>query len=188
MNPYHNHIDAELVHLLKRGNHQAFEAVYRRYAKDLFGYALRRIRVREDCEEIVHDIFESLWKRKDQAIITSLRHYLFTSVRYMVIRYFSHRGIKQKFADHYRLFEAMYESMDEGQQCDQEEIHENILQNIEALPDRCREAIRLRLTENLTNGQIADRMHISKGTVELYITKAFSHLRASRHKIYKPAD
>jgi RNA polymerase sigma-70 factor (ECF subfamily) len=177
-------MDTELVDLLRQGNQQAFEVIYRRYAKELFGYALRKIKVREDCEEIVHDVFESLWKRKKELIVTSLRHYLLTSVRYVVIRYFSHREVKRKFAEHYQLFEAVYDTMDEDQQRDPQAVLALLLQQIHDLPDRCQEAIRLRITENLSNGEIAQRMNINKGTVQLYISKAFAHLRAAYGKIY----
>ena len=188
MNPYHNHMDTELVDLLRQGDHQAFEMIYRRHAKELFGYALRKIKVREDCEEIVHDVFESLWKRKEELVITSLQHYLLTSVRYVVIRYFSHREVKRKFAEHYQVFEAVYDSMDEKQQHDPQAVLALLLQHIHDLPDRCQEAIRLRITENLSNGEIARRMNINKGTVQLYISKAFGHLRGSYDKIFKPAE
>ncbi len=188
MNPYHTYIDAELIELLKQGDAIAFETIYRKYVKDLFAFAMRKIRIREDCEEIVHDVFESLWKRRDQLAITSLKHYLFSSVRYMIIRYFSHRDVRRRFGDHYRLFEVMYDSMDKEDQRDPRAIHAALLQHIQGLPARCQEAIRLRLTENLTNGEIAERMRINKGTVELYISKAFHHFRASYDNIFKPAD
>lgn len=188
MNPYLNHTDAELVDLLRSSNRQAFEVIYRRYARDLFGYALRKIKVREDCEEIMHDVFESLWKRREELLITSLRHYLFTSVRYLVIRYFKHRAVKHKFAEHYQLFESVYDSTDEQPEHDPQAIHAQLAEHLQALPERCREAIRLRIVENLSNGEIATRMSISKGTVQLYISTAFSHLRGSYEKIFKAVE
>ncbi|NOS90616.1 MAG: hypothetical protein HOP30_01725 [Cyclobacteriaceae bacterium] len=45
------------------------------------------------------------------------------------------------------------------------------------LPEPCREALHLRLSENLSNTEIANRMHISKRTVETYISQAFELLR-----------
>lgn len=188
MNSCPNHTDEELVDLLRQGDSAAFESIYRKYVKDLFVYALRRIRVREDCEEIVHDVFESLCKRRETLAILSLKHYLFNSVRYMVIRYFSHQGVKQKFAEYYRLFEAMYAPMDERVHRDPNAIRGVLLRYLEGLPERCQEAIRLRLTENLSNGEIAKRMHVSKGTVELYISKAFRHFRTSYDEIFRLVD
>jgi RNA polymerase sigma-70 factor (ECF subfamily) len=133
-------------------------------------------------------VFESLWKRREELMITSLRHYLFTSSRYMIIRYFSHREVKRRFAQHYQLFEAVYESMDKDLQRDPQDIYAALLQHIHDLPDRCQEAIRLRITENLSNGEIARRMNINKGTVQLYISRAFAHLRGFSGNIFKPAE
>lgn len=184
MNPYHHHSDAELVGLLGQGDQQAFEVIYRRYVKELYRFARRRV-PKEDCEEIVHDVFESLWSRKEKLNIESLKHYLFTSVRYMVIRYFSRATVKKKYAEHYRLFEMAYETMDPEYHRDPENIRNILLKNIGGLPERCQEAIRLRITENLSNGEIASRMNINKRTAEFYIFTAFRHLRASYGKIYE---
>jgi RNA polymerase sigma-70 factor (ECF subfamily) len=51
------------------------------------------------------------------------------------------------------------------------------------LPARCREAFQLRLEQNLSNSEIAQRMHISKRTVEEYMTTAFAHLRKFEKEI-----
>ena len=185
MNLYHNHTDEQLVALLKQDDSQAFEVIYRRYVKDLFRYALSKVRVREDCEEIVHDVFASLWQRRERLVISTLRHYLMTSVRYMVIRYFSHLEVKRKFAGHYRLFEALSYSADEEEPRHPLVTQALLLRHLQDLPDRCQEAIRLRITENLSNGEIAKRMQISKATVQLYISKAFAHLRGSYDKIFR---
>lgn len=178
------HTDHELVHLLKQGDQQAFEVIYRRYVKDLYRLA-RKYLQKEDCEEIIHDVFESLWIRKESLSIASLKHYLLTSVRYMVIRHFRHNDVKRKYAGLYRAFEIGYETFDGEGFKDPETIKEILLQNIRDLPERCQEAIRLRITENLSNSEIAARMNIHKRTVELYIFKAFSHLRAAYSRIYK---
>ncbi|MBX2968277.1 MAG: sigma-70 family RNA polymerase sigma factor [Cyclobacteriaceae bacterium] len=178
-------MDTELLELFKQGNRQAFEVIYYRYTKHLYRFARKNVRSKEDCEEIVHEVFESLISRKDTLLIDSLKHYLFTSVRYKIIRYFSHREVKRKFAEHYRNFEKEYEEPELILEKAPEKLHASLLDHIQDLPERCREAIRLRITENLSNGEIASRMNINKRTAELYISKAFAHLRASYDKIYK---
>lgn len=62
---FQDHTDAELVSLLRNGDKAAFEAIYRRYAADLYRYARKNVSVPEDCEEIVQDVFESLWIRHE---------------------------------------------------------------------------------------------------------------------------
>src|SRR5690606_6266850 len=130
MSHHSDDTDAYLVEQLRKGDSRAFEAIYRRYTKELFGYAVKKIGVREDAEEIIHDVFESLWKRRNGLRITSLKHYLFTSARYMILRYFSHRGVARKFQEHYRLFEAVYESTEDQPNRDPQAIHEQLLQHI----------------------------------------------------------
>jgi RNA polymerase sigma-70 factor (ECF subfamily) len=184
MNPYHDHNDAELVTLLKEGNARAFEAIYRRYIAELYQFARRNIQVKEDAEEMVQDVFESLWVRHKKIKVDSLRHYLKTSIRYMVIRYFYNKGVRKKYLEHYKLFAVLYESADE-QERSPEDIQTMLIKGLEGLPERCQAAIRFRITENLSNGEIAKRMNITKKTVEMYISKALHHLRSSFREVYK---
>lgn len=175
---YQDHSDADLVTLLSQGDKAAFEAIYRRYAGDLYKYARKNIALKEDCEELIQDLFETLWTRRDKLSIQSLKHYLFSSIRYMIIRYFRHKGVERRYIDHFKLFEAFYDPLDATEKSP-EAIHAMIIRSLEGLPERCQVAIRLRLVENLSNSEIAERMHISKRTVELYMFRAFNHIRAT---------
>lgn len=184
MNPYLHHSDAELIALLKQGNARAFEAIYRRYASELYRFARKNIQAKEDCEEMVQDVFESLWVRHKQVKVDSLRHYLKTSIRYMVIRYFYNKGVKKRYIDHYKFFTVAYESAGQEEESP-ENLRAMILKGLEGLPERCQAAMKLRITEDLSNHEIAQRMKITKKTVELYMSKALSHLRASFRELPK---
>jgi RNA polymerase sigma-70 factor (ECF subfamily) len=176
--------DDQLIGLLKEGNPEAFAIIYKRYARLLYQFAARNIPSHEDCEEIIQDIFESLWVRRDSLRILSLRHYLYNAVRYKVIRYFQHHSVKRKYATHYRFFSEVYEHIEKDDR-DPAELIAAIEQLTDQLPERCRVAFRLRLYENLSNTEIAERMNITKKTVEIYMFKAFEHLRNSYSKIFK---
>jgi RNA polymerase sigma-70 factor (ECF subfamily) len=185
MNPYHNDSDAQLVALLISGDDRAFEVIYQRYAATLYRYARKNITVREDCEEIIQEVFESLWKRHDGLQhITALDAYLFRMVKYKVVGYFRHSNVKKKYAEHYRLFEALYNSVDEVDRTSAT-LQAMIDRGLSSLPERCRLAVKLRLDENLSNGDIARRMKISKSTVENYMVVAVSHLRTSLKSLRK---
>lgn len=185
MNLYQNHSDKELVDLLIEGNEKAFAAIYERYAFSLYRYAAKNIQDTEECKEIVQDIFESLWKRHAELQhVSVLDAYLFRTVRYKIIRYAQHQTVKRKYAAHYRLFEAVFESGDEASR-EPENIEALIEKGLNELPERCQLAVRLRLKENLSNSDIAKRMNITKGTVKNYMVTALNHLRASYAKLYK---
>ena len=185
MRTFQIYTDTELITLLSEGSQRAFESIYRKYASDLFRYARKNIAVKEDCEEIIQGVFESLWARRESLRhITILKAYLFRMVKYKVIRYFQHKAVKGKYAEHYILFEAVYDTVPE-QERTAESIQDMILKRIAELPERCQMAFKLRLLENLSNGEIAQRMNIRRETVENYMVRAFSHLRAFQQEIYK---
>lgn len=172
------HTDEELVAALNKGDRKAFEVIYRKYVRDLFAFARRNISSREDCEEIIQDVFTSIWARHATMKVDALRSYLFTMVKYKVIRYFQHGAVKKRYLDHYRAFEAVYAHM-EDQSLEPEVLQKLIDESLKELPERCRVAFRLRLYENLSNTDIAHRMNITKKTVEVYMFQAFKHLRSS---------
>ncbi|MBX2894712.1 MAG: sigma-70 family RNA polymerase sigma factor [Cyclobacteriaceae bacterium] len=167
--------DSLLVSLIKEGNQSAFESIYRAHAADLIAFARKNVGI-ETAEEIIQDVFVSLWMRRAELQITSFRAYLFSSVRYRLIRHVKHEKVKRKYEDHYRLFEAAYENTPEPQR-NPEALSQKINALTTQLPERCRQALHLRLTENLSNTEIAQRMHISKRTVETYISQSFDLLR-----------
>ncbi len=175
--------DTELLVQLNAGDQKAFEAIYRRYAAELFRYARKNIPAKEDCEEIVQEVFISLWQRHETLRVISLKHYLIKAVHYKVIRYIQHSKVRRRYEEHYKLFEAMYDSIGE-EELSAESIQGKLLKTITDLPERCQVAIKLRLLENLSNGEIAARMNISKKTVEVYMLTAFKHFRANYDRIY----
>lgn len=180
--------DAVLVAALNAGDRNAFEFIYRAYAPEIFRHIQRNITLREDCEEILQDIFESLWARHKDLKIISLRAYLFTMARYKIIRHFRHNKAKRNYARHYILFEVVFDYLHENEQLetiDPAALKSLLDKSLPELPERCQAAFRLRLQENLSNAEIATRMNIKKDTVENYMIRALRHLRESYQNIYK---
>lgn len=175
---YQDYSDEALVALLRKGDKGAFETIYRRFASDLYRYARKNVPVPEDCEEMVQDVFQSLWIRHENLMIESLRHYLLRSIRYMIIRYFRDKGVHRRYLEHYRIFATLYET-GYPDSPDTETLRAMLIKALEGLPERCKTAIKLRITENLSNQEVATRMNITKRTAELYMSKALCHLRTS---------
>ncbi len=171
--------ETALIEKLVGGDKAAFGLIYKTYLQEILGYTRRSLTNPEDAKEIIHDVFESLWLRhKSLSHVTSIRHYLYSAVRYKIIRYFSHQGVKKRYEEHYRCFEAAYDTIPEKPP-GPDSLQQKILEALEPLPPRCRLAMKLRLIENLSNSEIAEQMNIAKDTVENYMVKAVNHLRNS---------
>src|SRR5215213_2265693 len=54
--------DADLIQRAGDGDRGAFEALYRRYARPVFGLALRRLGDRGRAEDAVQETFASVWR------------------------------------------------------------------------------------------------------------------------------
>lgn len=169
--------DDELISLLDVDDYRAFELIYRKYVHELFRYARKNISSREDCEEIIHDIFLDIWKRRNSLQhIVSIKGYLVSCVKFKIIRYIQRSKVKAKYIEHFKNFELGYD-LQETPERTTESLTSLLLNGISELPSRCQEAITLRIQEKLSNEEIAKRMNISKKTVEVYMLRAFNHLR-----------
>jgi RNA polymerase sigma factor (sigma-70 family) len=171
------HTDEQLVDHLRVDDRLAFEMIYKRYAHHLHSYIRRTLHDSDECKEIIQEIFESLWVRRHSVQIESLKAYLFTAARFLMAKYFRRARLIREYAEHFTLFEAAYESLPEHER-DEEAAHDKLRRAIDGLADRCRVALQLRLDENLSYREIAERMNVTTGTVEGFIVKARNQLKA----------
>jgi RNA polymerase sigma factor (sigma-70 family) len=181
MNERQRHVpsDEELVALLVQSNELAFQSIYTRYAAKLYSYARKNIPLKEDCEEIVQEVFVSIWLRRENlANITALEPYLYRMVKYKIIRYFQHSAVKKRYEEHYKLFASICDGIEDFEN-EPSLLQKTIDKGLADLPERISMAMRLRLSENLSNDDIAKKMNIKKIVVEKYIGIAKKHLRAS---------
>jgi len=175
----HTVSDMEQLALLIQSNEQAFRSIYTRYAAKLYSYARKSIPSKEDCEEIVQEVFVSIWvRRRNLSNITALEPYLYRMVKYKVIRYFQHSTVKKRYEEHYKLFASIYDGIEDFEN-EPSLLQKTIDKGLADLPERISMAMRLRLSENLSNDDIAKKMNIKKIVVEKYIGIAKKHLRAS---------
>ena len=82
-----NHIDEKgLWALIKSGNKSGLSALYNLHVKQLYKYGYFLVPDSDNVEDAIHDIFVRIWSnRNNQIEITSLKSYLFVSLRREVI-------------------------------------------------------------------------------------------------------
>lgn len=169
--------DSSLLSRLADGNIDAFELIYHKYASPLYRYAFSRIHNHEDAEEVVQEIF--LWlceKREHLDHVTALKSYLYSAVRHRVADRIAHNTIREKYAQHFYLFEKQSDNATE-EYMNLSDMQAVIERTISTLPENQQIAFRLSRIEHLPIAVIAERMNLSTGTVENYISHALKHLR-----------
>ena len=83
---YSKYSNDYLLMLLKQSDSKAFEEIYNRYWKACFKYAIQKIADIPKVEDICHDVFLSIWQRRDSLDVFNLEAYLMQSVKYAVLR------------------------------------------------------------------------------------------------------
>ncbi|GGH27716.1 RNA polymerase sigma-70 factor [Sphingobacterium alkalisoli] len=161
---------------------KSFSMLYDLFCPDLTRHVLSKVNEISVAEDIVHDLFLSLWKnRKNLLEIESLPAYLFSSCRYLVLAYYRKRATQEKYVDF-----LDYEFADSSLAIEDRLYYRYILDMIESeienLPEKCREIFKLSRSSFLTNRQIAEKLAISESTVENHINKAIKRLRTITKK------
>ncbi|MBE8721846.1 RNA polymerase sigma-70 factor [Sphingobacterium pedocola] len=177
MRSYSNHTDVELLSLLIQSDAVAFTEIYNRYWKKLFVLAANRMHNLEDAEEVVQDIFTSLWNRRDKVEITSeLSSYLAVSVKYRVIRTLNRYYNMQKYVDAALTDHAIDDSTQQYLAFD--ELRTELGKYVQQLPEKCKLVFQLSREEGYSQKQISEELGISEKTVEAHLGKAFKTLRS----------
>lgn len=173
---YNSCDDAELAALLRESKEEAFTEIYNRYWRKLYFIAHRLLKSPEKSEEVVQEVFLTIWEKRESLQIQSLPLYLAAMTRYSVYRALS----QQK---KYQQIELSSLKVEPGSIGDEETIgHHLLLDIIEKLSNHLPEKCRLVFVQNKLMDrsikEVAAELNISTKTAEAHLTKALKILRS----------
>lgn len=169
------HNDNELLHLLSKDNEAAFTEVYNRFWQKMFVVAHNRLKDVQAAEDIVHDVFLSLWKNRKSAEINSLENYLASATKYMVLAKIKKVQMERTYHQSQSL--APVVALPDEPSIHYKRILEMVHDEVEKLPERCRLIFQYSRTQGLPVKEIARELNISPKTVENQLNKALKQLR-----------
>lgn len=179
MKPYGEFSDSELVSLLKNSDQLAYTEIYHRYKKLLYSFALKRLDNQDEVEDVLHELFLSLWtKRELLSDEVLLAPYLYNAVRYQIINIFSRRKISSRYLDsfnHYMEYE--YKADETDHLIRHKELSALIEKEIAALPKKMREVFELSRRAGYSRKQIAEELNLSEETVKSHMHHALKILK-----------
>lgn len=178
--------DRNFMENLRNGDAPSFSLLFNHYYSGLVVYANQFLGSRENAEDIVHDVFMSLWEKR--SILHAefyLKGYLFTSVRNRCLNQIEHARIQTEYQKH------LLQRGDIGGSLTWEyfvesELSEMIERALDKLPPQRKKVFLMNRFEHKTASQIATELNISSRTVEKHIEKALRSLRTDL-KDYLPA-
>ncbi len=169
--------DLELLEAIRDDDPAAYRELFNRYWEKLYLFALKRLKSRQEAEDVVQHVFMKLWEhRASRKISFSFQSYLYRSVYYEVI------ASLKKMLDGAEDITAINESIlpvfnDILDKMSVTELDDLIGEEIRKLPARMQEIFRLSREEELSIPEIASRLNLSEQTVKNQLSSALSRLR-----------
>jgi RNA polymerase sigma-70 factor (ECF subfamily) len=165
--------DAELLARVAGRDREAFEVLYNRYIRSIFGLALRRLRDRERAEDAVQETFAAIWRSASsyKPERGPAAPWLYAIARNAVVDRF--RGHLEPTGEVPELVSGEPGPPDRAEAS---YVSWRVHRALEELPDREREVVELAYWSGLSQSEVAEFLHIPLGTVKTRTRSALAKL------------
>lgn len=169
--------DQQLLDLIRTDDREAFTELYNRYWDKTFAVALHRLGDEHEAEEVVQEVFLSIWQRRASIELThSVATYLSVAIKYKVINHLAKQHRRQLQLNEITIATAETDDTTNNW-LNEKELRRQLDYSINQLPEKCRIVFLLSREENKTYAEIAAELNISQKTVEAHMSKALRDLR-----------
>lgn len=183
---FENFTDIDLLLKLKESQQRAFEEIYNRHWLSLFTIAYNIVGVKEESEELVQDLFETIWLKRKDLKIEHLGMYLAVSIKHKSFNMLKSKINFGKFQEYKILTEIIlnHSTDDIVNYNTLSDALEKALQN---LPEKSSAIFKKSRFENMPVKKIASDLNLTEKAVEYHITKSLKVLQEEL-KIYNSVN
>ena len=165
--------DGELLERIATGDEGAFETLYRRFARPVYGFALRRLGDRSRAEEAVQETFASVWRaarsyRRDRGPGAP---WLYAVARNAIVD--RARARTEPVAE---PPDAPSGEPTPAERAESSYVSWRVHRALEELPEHERTVLELAYWSGLSQSEVADFLNIPLGTVKTRTRSALAHL------------
>ena len=159
-----------------KGDHKAFDMTLHPIQSKTKALLNRFIKNRDEASDMTQDIFYKIWTNRETiSKVDSFKAYLFRMARNMIYDYYEHSLIEENYQQKEQR-RSTYDDLIE------EELYARELSllidiAVEKMPPQRRNIFIMSRKDGLSNEEIAQRLNISKRTVENHMTQALAELR-----------
>lgn len=162
--------------LQSTSNEHAARTLYRTYADELYGFAVRRLRDPGGAEELVQDVFTRAWRHADSydPARATVRTWLYGIARNAIIDAERHRARRPPLGP-----DETGESVSGEEPIEQAVLRWQIELALSRLTPEHRQVIHLAHFRGWTIAEIAASLHLAEGTVKSRTYYAVQNLRSA---------
>lgn len=169
-----------------RNKEQAFKELYEEYYAPFCLYAKRFIEDKETREDIVSDVFTSIWGKIDTFDLQSdtALGYIKMCVRNSCLNFLKHQECEWNYAENIQKKAPVYETEPDSV-FTLDELYKMLYETLNKLPENYRIVFMKSFFEGKTHVEIAEEMNLSVKSINRYKQKTMELLR-NELKDYMP--
>lgn len=176
--------DESLISRIAQGDQSALSALYNRYAQVLYSFAIKSLRLREESEEVILDVFSQVWRiaKRYDSKKARVDTWLFMLTRSRILDRLRKR---QRNLVSTEIFVELSEIQSEKCSVDPiedaliVERRESVLSALQSLPPEQRLVLELAYYQGLTQSEIAQQTGMALGTIKTRIRLGLNKLRTA---------
>jgi RNA polymerase sigma-70 factor (family 1) len=171
-----NTIEQNNIKALCKGSQRAFEVLFLYYQPKLVYFLTGFIKDSEIARDIAQDIFLSIWNNKERlSEVKSFKAYVFKMGKNSICNYYDHSLVNEKFIAEQLIRPVDFESTEEFIFAQQLQSLIDIAVN--QMPTQRKTIYVMSRIDGLSNAEIAEKLQITKRTVENHLTAALADIR-----------
>ncbi|MBL0745785.1 RNA polymerase sigma factor [Chryseolinea lacunae] len=168
--------EQDLIEALRQGDEQAYSIIFKQYWKTLYHQAYCKVQSHELAEEIVQELFLTLWEKRSTLLISNLLHYLRTALRNKCIDHIRATLVKDKYWRYYKQF--IPRQADATQEMvSYNNLAEALETGLSRLPEKTKAVFALSRFEGRSIAEVAKVVRLSEKAVEYHLTKSLKILK-----------
>ena len=170
--------ERELVARLKEGDEKAFVDLYNAYSAVLYSFLVKLNGEREDIRDVIQQTFIKLWEHRatlNEGL--SLQSYLITIAKNDIQNMVKKRIVARKYQD------TLSSAEERLLEPDTNELYNVLLTILNQLPEKRRAVFALSRIEGYSNQEIAEKLNVSKSTVENHINQSTKQVKGLLKKL-----
>lgn len=161
---------------------EIFNEAFRKYYNNVIYYALHYVDTYEEARDVAQEVFEALWAKMDLYDCGNLLPCLLTMAKnncLNVLRKERNRRIHSQYIYRSRKQDINISSLTNSsiESLFEKETRKAMMQSLEKVPSKTREAFILNRFKNKTYEEIAEIQHVSEKNIEYRISHALRILK-----------
>jgi RNA polymerase sigma-70 factor (family 1) len=174
--------NSKIIRRFIAGDVAAFDEIYYQYSPKLYHFGLGLLKDPDEATEMVQKVFIALWEKRERIKPElNIENYLLTIAKNSIREFYRRKQIEQ------RVKNVLRKNLPESIENTEESVIYNDLyslvqQAVEMMPPKRKMVYQLSRRQGFTIQEIADKLGISKRTVETHLSHALKFLKEEMTK------